>query len=190
MEKTEEKNQKTIKAQDEIQKREIPEAMDSAVWITHGSPEDWEKVAAAEQACFPPAEAASAKHIRERLERYPSHFWLLYENGKLVSFVNGMVTNEPNLTDEMYENVGMHQEKGRWQMIFGVGTLPSFRRKGCAGRLLEAAIADARLQGRAGLVLTCKERLLHYYEKFGFVNEGISCSVHGNAVWYQMRLTF
>ena len=28
------------------------------------------------------------------------------------------------------------------------------------------------------------------YEKFGFMNEGISESVHGGAVWYQMRLTF
>ena len=26
--------------------------------------------------------------------------------------------------------------------------------------------------------------------KLGFVNEGVSGSVHGGAVWYQMRLTF
>lgn len=39
-------------------------------------------------------------------------------------------------------------------------------------------------------MLTCKEHLLHYYAKLGFVNEGVSGSVHGGAVWYQMRLTF
>lgn len=75
-------------------------------------------------------------------------------------------------------------------MIFGVDTRPAYRRRGCAQLLLERAIADARDQGRKGLVLTCKEHLLHYYAKFGFVSEGISQSVHGNVQWYQMRLTF
>ena len=39
-------------------------------------------------------------------------------------------------------------------------------------------------------MLTCKERLLPFYSGFGFVNEGVSGSVHGGVVWYQMRLTF
>ena len=39
-------------------------------------------------------------------------------------------------------------------------------------------------------MLTCKEELLHFYERFGFVSEGVSGSVHGGAVWYQMRLDF
>ena len=34
------------------------------------------------------------------------------------------------------------------------------------------------------------EALVHYYAKFGFVNEGISGSTHGGVVWYQMRLKF
>ena len=34
-----------------------------------------------------------------------------------------------------------------------------------------------------------KEGLLPFYGSFGFVNEGISGSVHGGVVWYQMRLT-
>ena len=63
-------------------------------------------------------------------------------------------------------------------------------RNGYAGELLLHAIEDAKKQGRKGLVLTCKDKLLSYYGKFGFQNEGISASVHGNVVWYQMRLTF
>ena len=74
-------------------------------------------------------------------------------------------------------------------MIFGVDVLPEFRRQGLAERLLKQVIADAKKEGRKGLVLTCKERLVHYYEKLGFVREGISESVHGGAVWYDMRLT-
>ncbi|MCI7263659.1 MAG: GNAT family N-acetyltransferase [Clostridium sp.] len=152
--------------------------------------EDAKEIAAVEAECFPAAEAATERSIRERLEVYPNHFWLLTDEEKIVGFVNGMVTEEPDLTDEMYENAEMHREDGRWQMIFGVDTIPEYRRRGCAGRLLRQAIADARAQGRDGLVLTCKERLIPYYARFGFRNEGISESVHGNAVWYQMRLSF
>ena len=57
-------------------------------------------------------------------------------------------------------------------------------------KLIRRAIDDAAVQGRKGLVLTCKEEKIHYYAKFGFVNEGVSSSVHGGAVWYQMRLRF
>ena len=101
-----------------------------------------------------------------------------------------MVTDKPDLTDEMYENAAMHSELGRWQMIFGVDTIPSCRKKGYAGMLLQKAVQDAKDQNRSGLVLTCKNALIHYYESFGFVNEGISQSVHGNVTWYQMRLSF
>ena len=36
----------------------------------------------------------------------------------------------------------------------------------------------------------CKDRLIHYYAKFGYKNMGISKSVHGGAVWYDMILEF
>ena len=138
-------------------------------------------LAAVEAACFPPAEAATAAEITDRLEE---------DDGTLVSFVDGMTTDEPTLRDEMYENAALHDEDGTWQMIFGVNTLPAYRCRGCAGRVLERVIADARAQGRRGCVLTCKDKLVHYYEKFGFVNEGVSQSTHGGVVWYDMRLTF
>ena len=51
-------------------------------------------------------------------------------------------------------------------------------------------IKAAKEQGRRGVVLTCKEKLVHYYAKFGFVDEGISGSTHGNVVWHQMRVSF
>ena len=75
-------------------------------------------------------------------------------------------------------------------MIFGVNTLPRCR----CQRLRRAAAAAGHYRcprtGAQGLVLTCKEKLLHYYAKFGFVNEGVSGSTHGGVVWYQMRLRF
>lgn len=152
--------------------------------------EDLEAVSAVEAECFPPAEAAAKEEFEKRLTHYGKHFWLMFDGDKLIAFVDGFVTDEADLTDEMYEKAEMHDENGAWQMIFGVNTIPAYRKKGYAGELIKRAIADAREQGRKGLVLTCKDRLIPYYAKFGFVNEGVSESVHGNVVWNQMRLTF
>ena len=151
---------------------------------------DLAAIAAVEAACFPAAEAATEADFAARLAVYPNHFWLLEEDGTLISFIDGMVTDEPVLRDEMYENAALHHESGAWQMIFGVNTLPEYRKRGCAGRVMERVIADARTQGRKGCVLTCKAALVHYYEKFGYVNEGRSDSTHGGAEWYDMQLTF
>lgn len=152
--------------------------------------EDLEAVSAVEAECFPLAEAATKEEFEKRLTHYGKHFWLMFDGDKLIAFVDGFVTDEADLTDEMYEKAEMHHENGDWQMIFGVNTIPAYRKKGYAGELIKRAIADAREQGRKGLVLTCKDRLIPYYAKFGFVNEGVSESVHGNVVWNQMRLTF
>ena len=152
--------------------------------------EDLDEIAFVESECFPFEEAATKEKFAERIKEYGTHFWLMCEEEKVIAFVDGMVTDEKNLTDEMYENASMHQEDGAWQMIFGVNTLPAYRNHSYAGELLKRAIADAKDQGRKGLVLTCKDRLVHYYAKFGFENEGVSESVHGNVVWNQMRLKF
>lgn len=152
--------------------------------------EDLQAITAVESRCFPAAEAASESDFKNRLTVYPNHFWLLEDDGKLVGFVNGMVTNESILFDEMFKDANLHNEDGQWQMIFGVNTIPEYRRQGCAEKIINKVIADAKEQGRKGLVLTCKEKLLHYYTKFGFNNEGISESTHGGVVWYNMRLTF
>ena len=159
--------------------------------IRYAEEKDIAAIATVEAACFPPAEAATEAEFIERVRYYGNHFWLLYDADKLIAFVDGFVTDEPDLTDEMYENARMHNETGAWQMIFGVNTLPEYRRRGYAGELIRRAIADAKQQGRKGLVLTCKERLIAYYAKFGFADEGVSeKSTHGNVQWHQMRLTF
>ena len=93
---------------------------------------DLQEIVRAENACFPQNEAASERDVRERLRVYPNHFWLMYEDERLVSFVNGLATNQPDLTDEMYKNACLHNEGGAWQMIFGVGTVPDQRRRRAA----------------------------------------------------------
>lgn len=169
--------------------------------IRHATMEDLDAIEAVEAACFPPAEAASNESLTARVATYPDHFWLLIstdaddvsfpsavEEGTLVGFVNGMTTNEPDLADVMYDDASMHDGHGDWQMIFGVDVAPVYQHRGCASHLLRRVILDATIAGRKGIVLTCKERLIGFYARLGFVDEGVSASTHGHVVWHQMRL--
>lgn len=158
--------------------------------IRNALSKDLPAIAAVEALCFPPSEAATSDDLEKRLSVYPDHFWLLFDGDVLVGFVDGMVTCEPSIRDEMFEDASLHDKNGDWHMIFGVNTIPEYRRQGCAELLLRRAISDAKAQNRKGLVLTCKDHLVHYYAKLGFVSEGLSASTHGGAVWYDMRLTF
>ena len=159
--------------------------------IRRATAADLDSIAAVEAACFPAEEAATREQFGERLKHYADHFLLMLDGEKLVSFIDGFVTDERDLTDEMYERADLHNEAGAWQMIFGLNTLPEYRRTGLAGELIRRFIEEAREQGRRGLVLTCKDSLVDYYSKFGFVNEGrTDKSNHGGVAWNQMRLVF
>ncbi|MCH9274692.1 GNAT family N-acetyltransferase [Bifidobacterium amazonense] len=172
-----------------------PTAGDARLTIRHATADDAAALAAIEAECFPPAEAAGPGAIRARLAAYPDCFWLLCDDssddgGAIVSFINGFATDRRDLTDDMYDDPSQHDPHGAWQMIFGVDTVPASQHHGYASLLMRRVIADTRAAGRAGLVLTCKDRLVGFYARFGYVDEGISDSTHGDVVWHQMRLTF
>ena len=137
--------------------------------IRFARPEDLEALAQVEAECFPAAEAAGRESFR---------------------FINGAVTDARTISDDMFENAGLHNANGAYQSIFGLDVAEEFRRRGVAAALMNRMIETARERGKKGLILTCKDRLIHYYEKFGYVKLGLSQSVHGGAVWYDMILEF
>lgn len=158
--------------------------------IRHATMKDLDPITAVEAACFPVAEAATKADFEKRLQVYPDHFWLLENDDQLIGFINGMVTNSSTISDIMFSDASLHDENGMWQAIFGLNVLPEYRRQGLAAKLIDKIVEQARQEGRKGCILTCKDKLIHYYEKFGFKNCGISQSVHGGAIWYDMRLEF
>jgi len=149
---------------------------------------DLEEITKMESCCFNQAEAAPKETFLQRLTKFSDHFWLLEDEQSICSCINGLVTNKADLDDEMYSDAALHDENGEWQMLFGVLTFPDMQRKGYASELMRYVIDECRRQGRKGIVLTCKRELVSFYSKFGFMDEGISESVHGSAQWYQMRL--
>lgn len=153
--------------------------------------EDLAAIIAIEEQCFPPAEAATAQSLTARLAAFGDRF-LVAQNadGALIGFINGSITDNRTISDNMFDDITLHNPQGAYQSVFGLDVLPAYRRQGVAAALLENLIALAKEGGQKGVTLTCKDHLIHYYSKFGFENLGISQSVHGGAVWYDMVLEF
>lgn len=150
---------------------------------------DLTALAAVEACCFPASEAAPEEAIQKRLEAFGGCFFVAETlQGEVIGFINGCVTDQRTICDEMFEDVSYHNPEGNYQSVFGLDVLPQYQRRGIAADLMEHLIADAWKRGKKGLILTCKERLIPYYERFGYRNLGKSLSVHGGAVWYDMIL--
>ena len=151
---------------------------------------DLNALAFIEAAGFPAAEAAGKDNLRERLRVFPQCFLVAECGGIPVGYIGGCVCSTDTIEDAYYESTAYHDPQGPYQSVFSLVVLPEWQQKGIAARLMRAFIAQARQQGRRGVILTCKERLIGFYAQFGFVDEGVSVSTHGDVVWHQMRLTF
>jgi GNAT superfamily N-acetyltransferase len=60
------------------------------------------------------------------------------------------------------------------------------RNQGIAKILIEKMEELVEENERLGITLTCKQELVSFYEKCGFVNHGMSESQHGGVTWYNM----
>ena len=160
------------------------------ILIRKATTEDLDLVTHIESTCFSPAEAAPREAFKERLDHYAGQFLIAFDGDTPIGFIDGFVSDDEILTDEMFADASLHNPHGAWQMIFGLNTMPEYRNRGVGGQLIEAFIDLAREEKRKGVILTCKEEKIPYYAKFGFLNEGESESDHGGAKWYQMRIVF
>lgn len=153
-------------------------------------PEDLGAIVNVEAECFPEAEAATRSSLKDRISTFPDSFYVAEVDGRIIGFVNGCVTNSKTIYDELFSDASLHDPNGFYQAIFGLDVIPEFRNQGIAAKLMNHLIELSKKHGRKGLILTCKEHLIHYYSKFGFCNQGVSGSTHGGAVWYDMILEF
>lgn len=156
--------------------------------IRNAAIEEGAILAGIEAACFPPAEAASREAVLERIEVFPENFFVAETEGRIIGFINGGNTDEPILPDEFYRDITMHKPDGAYQTVFGLNVLSEYRRRGIGEQLVRRYVEAARERGKKGVILTCKEEKIHFYEKIGFTCHGVADSCHGGAVWYDMKL--
>ena len=158
--------------------------------IRQANAEDVTRIAEIEERCFPPAEAASLKSFLERFIAFPECFFVAELDGIAVGHINGCVTDQPDLPDELYHNASLHIPDGPWQTVFGLAVLPEYQHRGIATALMGHFKETAKERGKKGVVLTCKDAKIGFYEGLGFECQGVSASSHGGARWNDMVLTF
>lgn len=156
--------------------------------IRQATPADFAAVTTIEARCFPPAEGASQEVLRERLQAFTTSFFVAENQGHVVGFINGCITNQDKLTDDLYESTHKHDLAGSNMMVFGLDVLPEQQHQGIAQQLMTAYIAAGHRLGKKAIILTCKKHLIPFYEQFGYVCHGQSASTHGGVVWYDMVL--
>lgn len=141
-----------------------------------------------ENICFPPNEACSESMMKERVAKVPDLFLVAVDRktGKIAGFFNGIATNEEKFRDEFFTNADINEPDGKTVMLLGLDVLPEYRGHGLARELVNMYIHREAEKGRMKVILTCLDNKIRMYEKMGFHNDGVSDSVWGGEVWYDM----
>lgn len=151
-----------------------------------------EEAAEIERICFPPNEACSKKHMKDRVAGIADLFLVVIdkENGKMAGFLNGLATDEVVLKDEFFTDAGLHNPEGKNIMLLGLDVLPEYRSQGLARELVRRYLEREWGRGRKEIILTCLESKVAMYEKFGFKDKGIAQSTWGGEEWHEMSVRF
>ena len=142
-----------------------------------------------EVACWPPEEAALKETVARRIAMFPQGFFVAESGGRVVGMLNSCLTDREDLGAEGLKRMADHDVRGRNMVVFAVGVLPEYRRRGIAASLMSRAIRLAEELGKEKVLLICKSHLIPYYGRFGFVHVGLSRAKCGGAAWQEMALT-
>ncbi len=151
-------------------------------------PEETDQAVMIEQICFPPNEACSEAHMRERIEKAPELFLVAEEkeSGKIAGFLNGLSTNEETFRDEFFTDADLYEPEGKNVMLLGLDVLPEYRGQGLARELVGQYRMRERKNGREVLILTCLQAKVEMYKGMGFCDRGIANSSWGGEQWHEM----
>lgn len=153
--------------------------------------EEAEQAVEIEQICFPPNEACSEQHMKERIAKAPELFLVAVdkETGKIAGFLNGLSTDESVFRDAFFTDANLYNPTGKNIMILGLDVLPQHRGQGLGRELVFQYLKREREDGRKMLLLTCLQSKVKMYEKMGFRDLGIADSTWGGEEWHEMSYT-
>lgn len=175
---------KQLLSEYQIAEKDIPEKYE----FRNIRQEEAEQAVEIEQICFPPNEACSEQHMKERIAKAPELFLVAVdkETGKLAGFLNGLSTDESIFRDAFFTDANLYNPTGKNIMILGLDVLPQYRRQGLGRELVFQYLRRERENGRKMLLLTCLQSKVKMYEKMGFRDRGIADSTWGGEEWHEM----
>lgn len=149
-----------------------------------------DRAVAIEQICFPPHEACSEKHMKERIAKAPELFLVAIdkETGEIAGFLNGLATDEASFRDEFFTDVNLYEPEGKHVMLLGLDVLPEYRGQGLAKEIVRRYAQREQKNHRSTLILTCLQEKVEMYKKMGFHDDGMANSTWGGEEWHQMSL--
>jgi ribosomal protein S18 acetylase RimI-like enzyme len=147
---------------------------------------DLPSIVAIENCCFTKEEAATKEAFEKRIRFTPDSFFVAEVDGAVVGLVNGPVISKAYITDDLFSDSKENPASHGHQSILGLAVSQQFQKRGVATALLAHMEREAVAKKRETMTLTCKENLLPFYEKLGYINKGISQSQHGGVAWYNM----
>lgn len=160
----------------------------SEIVIRNVLPKDLDECYLVETSGFPPEEAATRETIKLRIDTFPQGFLVAEQGGRVIGILNSAATDKEDLSDEELKQLIGHDPDGKNLVVFALAVLPEFQKRGIARQLMARFVEDARQNRKENVLLMCKQHLIVYYERMGFVHVGLSKSMHGGAQWHEMRL--
>ncbi|PJN87546.1 GNAT family N-acetyltransferase [Bacillus sp. mrc49] len=147
---------------------------------------DLERLLLIENEGFSMEEAATREAFVDRITLISDTFIVAEKEGEILGYINGPIIDQPYITDDLFEEIKENPKSGGYQSILGLAVSKNARQQGIAKTLMEKMESLVEEHDRKGITLTCKQELVPFYEKLGFVSHGLSGSQHGGASWFNL----
>lgn len=141
-----------------------------------------------EQQSYPPEAAAALDAFRFRKQAFPDFFLIAIRDEQPVGMINGVRTDESDLSDEGVKGTAASTRQGNYFCVLTVAVNETHRRQGIGSALVVALIEQARKHRIEAIVLMCEEHLVTFYTQLGFHYVKLSSSTHGGIAWHEMRM--
>ena len=149
---------------------------------------DLDRIIEIELENFSLEEAIPRSVFEAHLREIQTSFLVAEKEGRILGYIEGPVVPHRYLDDQSFtEEIKDYSHKpGGYISVNCLSIAKEAQALGVGKRLLKALKEVALEHEREGINLTCHDYLIAYYEKHGFVNEGISQSSFAGETWYDM----
>ncbi len=150
--------------------------------------EDLDRIVEIELENFSVEEAIPPSVFEAHLREIQTSFLVAEKEGKIIGYIEGPVGPQRHLQDQSFtEDIKDYShETGGYISVTCLSIAKEAQGLGLGKKLLTALKELALEHEKEGINLTCHDYLIAYYEKHGFVNEGLSQSTFAGETWYDM----
>ncbi|MEJ6399973.1 GNAT family N-acetyltransferase [Nicoliella lavandulae] len=140
-----------------------------------------------EQSCFEPDEQMDRDDFVEVVNNVSAMSFVIDVDGEIAGMISCRTTDKDVLDNESYYEDLAPKATDTNLAVLGLAVLPKYQGAGLATELLKRAEAVAKTDGLTSLILDCRDRLIPFYEKYGFQLLRRSNSTFGDIKWFGMQ---